>query len=1012
MKKTLCKRICAILVSCMLFVSLLPVTAMAAESIDYVALGDSISTGYGLDDTDQSFPNDVAASAALSLTNLAKDGETTQSLLEKLKDADSPEIKAVATADVITVTIGGNDFMNVLYDFIAAQYNEGKEETAQITGEEVQKILADKTSPLRITVLMAAMKNFSEFVTSPETITAMQKFQQNFSSIIATIRSVNPDVLLMVTNLYNPYAAFPEEMKEISDVFDAAIVQINKQIAAGTDSYILLDLYTGFNEMLENTEESCCNAYYNSALDFDLDFHPNDMGHSLISAMVLKEIDTPVPMFALWVNNVDMLNGGSVPGVSFDPETNTLTLENAVIDTVCEEGYGDGIYAEGDLTIVLKGENVIRGEKMDYGIDVDPGSLTIIGDGSLEVEAVDNAIYAGENLLIGGTVDIQASAQERALYAGGSIFIGNENITSSATEVTIEKGALVAQEQSLQTLWVNNVDVLNGGSVPGVSFDPETNTLTLENAVIDTVCEEGYGDGIYAEGDLTIVLKGENVIRGEEMDYGIDVDPGSLTIIGDGSLEVEAVDNAIYVGENLVIGGTVNIQASARGSALYAGNVIKIGEEYFFLSDTDVTIQNGVLVEQVEPLEELFVNNVDMLNGGSVSGVSFDPQTNTLTLENAVIDTPYEAENAGIYAKGDLTIVLKGENVIRGNNINFGIGVHAGNLTISGDGSLEVEAAEIAMASQYYIIINESVSLDLHGKYNAFEAGDGVFVYATSKTYAEIWEGNTSVLMEKYPGFLSDMITPVQGMWVDGIIKYSPYFRCSFHEIVSGISASPSEITFETVTPDYEQPEAETVTIKNTGNMPLILTAPTSAAYEIEMPADTTLDVGESITVAIRPKADLDIGTYDETLSFTGAIDKISFFRGADSASNVAVASVNVSFAVKECYTLTFETNGGEAIDAITAFDGTVIDLADYVPTKADEVFTGWYADEALTEPVTNVTLDHSQTVYAGWKTTATEEMPDTGDNNTVAWWMMLLFAAGTAGLATAVYAKKKYSSK
>ena len=859
MKKTLCKRICAILVSCMLFVSLLPVTAMAAESIDYVALGDSISTGYGLDDTDQSFPNDVAASAALSLTNLAKDGETTQSLLEKLKDADSPEIKAVATADVITVTIGGNDFMNVLYDFIAAQYNEGKEETAQITGEEVQKILADKTSPLRITVLMAAMKNFSEFVTSPETITAMQKFQQNFSSIIATIRSVNPDVLLMVTNLYNPYAAFPEEMKEISDVFDAAIVQINKQIAAGTDSYILLDLYTGFNEMLENTEESCCNAYYNSALDFDLDFHPNDMGHSLISAMVLKEIDTPVPMFALWVNNVDMLNGGSVPGVS---------------------------------------------------------------------------------------------------------------------------------------------------------FDPETNTLTLENAVIDTVCEEGYGDGIYAEGDLTIVLKGENVIRGEEMDYGIDVDPGSLTIIGDGSLEVEAVDNAIYVGENLVIGGTVNIQASARGSALYAGNVIKIGEEYFFLSDTDVTIQNGVLVEQVEPLEELWVNNVDMLNGGSVPGVSFDPQTNTLTLENAVIDTPYEAENAGIYAKGDLTIVLKGENVIRGNNINFGIGVHAGNLTISGDGSLEVEAAEIAMASQYYIIINESVSLDLHGKYNAFEAGDGVFVYATSKTYAEIWEGNTSVLMEKYPGFLSDMITPVQGMWVDGIIKYSPYFRCSFHEIVSGISASPSEITFETVTPDYEQPEAETVTIKNTGNMPLILTAPTSAAYEIEMPADTTLDVGESITVAIRPKADLDIGTYDETLSFTGAINKISFFRSADSASNVAVAAINVSFAVKECYTLTFETNGGEAIDAITAFDGTVIDLADYVPTKADEVFTGWYADEALTEPVTNVTLDHSQTVYAGWKTTATEEMPDTGDNNTVAWWMMLLFAAGTAGLATAVYAKKKYSSK
>lgn len=66
-------------------------------------------------------------------------------------------------------------------------------------------------------------------------------------------------------------------------------------------------------------------------------------------------------------------------------------------------------------------------------------------------------------------------------------------------------------------------------------------------------------------------------------------------------------------------------------------------------------------------------------------------------------------------------------------------------------------------------------------------------------------------------------------------------------------------------------------------------------------------------------------------------------------------------------YTLTFDTNGGSAIDKITKDSGTTIDLAAYKPTRAGYTFAGWFSDKALTKAVTSMKLTANTTVYAKW---------------------------------------------
>ena len=67
---------------------------------------------------------------------------------------------------------------------------------------------------------------------------------------------------------------------------------------------------------------------------------------------------------------------------------------------------------------------------------------------------------------------------------------------------------------------------------------------------------------------------------------------------------------------------------------------------------------------------------------------------------------------------------------------------------------------------------------------------------------------------------------------------------------------------------------------------------------------------------------------------------------------------------------MTFDTNGGSKISAVTENYGKTIVLADYVPKRDDYKFLGWYKDEKLTEKIEYAVLDYDMTVYAKWQKT------------------------------------------
>ena len=68
-------------------------------------------------------------------------------------------------------------------------------------------------------------------------------------------------------------------------------------------------------------------------------------------------------------------------------------------------------------------------------------------------------------------------------------------------------------------------------------------------------------------------------------------------------------------------------------------------------------------------------------------------------------------------------------------------------------------------------------------------------------------------------------------------------------------------------------------------------------------------------------------------------------------------------------YTLRYQSNGGTAYPEERYAPGTVVRLTK-APTREGCTFTGWYEDPELTQKITQVTMNSSKTVYAGWKVT------------------------------------------
>ncbi len=101
--------------------------------------------------------------------------------------------------------------------------------------------------------------------------------------------------------------------------------------------------------------------------------------------------------------------------VSYDPNTNTLTLKEATIKNTDKES--DGIESRNDgLTIRLIGNNIITSENSG-GIYNEVGQITFTGDGKLTVEGSTKEVKYRHGILNAGTIIVSGCT---LIVSGGS----------------------------------------------------------------------------------------------------------------------------------------------------------------------------------------------------------------------------------------------------------------------------------------------------------------------------------------------------------------------------------------------------------------------------------------------------------------------------------------------------------------------------------------------------------------------------------------------------------------
>lgn len=133
-------------------------------------------------------------------------------------------------------------------------------------------------------------------------------------------------------------------------------------------------------------------------------------------------------------------------------------------------------------------------------------------------------------------------------------------------------------------------------------------------------------------------------------------------------------------------------------------------------------------------------------------------------------------------------------------------------------------------------------------------------------------------------------------------------------------------------------------------------------------------------TITVQWVAEGDDATTCKPITFSVDLSGVAYYQAPShggSGSSGGSASTT--------YTLTFETNGGNAISKVTKNKGTTIDLAQYAPTKSGATFEGWYADKGLTKKITSVKLDANTTVYAKWTEAPVSGLPF-GDVKSADW--------------------------
>ena len=504
-------------------------------------------------------------------------------------------------------------------------------------------------------------------------------------------------------------------------------------------------------------------------------------------------------------NRYDLTEISGVSGkVYFDPNTRTLTLDNATIEAndynailneTCDylsiELIGtNNIDVTGAAGINLKEETTIwshSGAKLTIKSD---GCALLFGGCPLEIDncwleaegawGISASNNVAEEVLKIRNSHVEAKGSTGSICDIANLVLDNCSITqpdgarfSTQNNAVVLNGEMVTDKVvivpsygikiagvDVTALNCKDLSVIDG--VDGkISYNPETNTLTMEDVTINAT---GENAGIWNRGvkDMKINLVGNNTITSSEACISISE---TSTISGSGTLRLKSSENCgIFLPSSLTVEG---VKLYTEGSWEIAGQVFQtsgnvlticnayvevtgsngsVGDlENLILDGCSITQPNGaefdanvhavvlngkVVTDKVviEPdsygiqIAGEYVTSLNCKDLSVIDGVdgkiSYDPETNTLTMEDVTINA---TDFNGIGNRGvkDMKIKLFGNNIITSKNACITIRETA---TISGSGTLSLKSSGDCGLYMHTSLSVEDVKLYAEGKYGV--AGD------------------------------------------------------------------------------------------------------------------------------------------------------------------------------------------------------------------------------------------------------------------------------------------------
>jgi len=261
----------------------------------YIALGDSVSSGFGLPGY-KSSPQGKHTSFFFEKLknegfvdeyhNMAVSGFTTSTLLKMLNNLGSDELELFRNAHVITLNIGGNNLIEPL-----VAYMSDTELLAVVENIRRATMFGDILFGLnRLREIITGFPDDLSTILLPEFETRLEEaldiFSQELEEIITWLQLNSPNAIIIANTVYNP---IPQEILGLSVI--PVINWTNKYIVALNHRMIEESRKRGF--LVTDTHPYLSNRpdliHFNlnpfiGPLSIDI-IHPNAQGHSLIAEL-------------------------------------------------------------------------------------------------------------------------------------------------------------------------------------------------------------------------------------------------------------------------------------------------------------------------------------------------------------------------------------------------------------------------------------------------------------------------------------------------------------------------------------------------------------------------------------------------------------------------------------------------------------------------------------------------------------------------------------------------------